>query len=203
MIKQTITYTDFNGDTRTEDFWFHLDKADLLKLHAMRKGGMKEYMQDIVKAEDNEKILEVFDMFILKSIGKRSDDGRQFLRTEETRQEFLSTNAYSEFLFQLAGNADLGAAFVNGIMPAGLEEELKDYAPGGGTVELPADTSTNDAEAKEKAEVPIEMKWSDFTSQQLLDMPRSGWEQLTKNMKPQDMPHDLLVIAMQRRNRQP
>jgi len=203
MIKQTITYKDFNDVERTEDFWFHLDKADILKLHAMRKGGMKAYMEDIVKADDNEKILEVFDMFILKSIGKRSEDGRQFLRTEEIRQEFMSTGAYSEFLFSLAGNADEGAKFVNGIRPAGLEEELKNWSPQG-VVEPPAtdpvlaDTSTNDAEVKE---VPVQIKWSDFTKQQLLEMPQDNFDKLVGNMQPKDMPHELLVVAMEKRSR--
>lgn len=198
MIKQTITYKDFNGDERTEDFWFHLDKADLLKMQAMRKGGMKAYMQDIVAADDNEKILEVFDMFILKSIGKRSEDGRRFERTDEIRAEFTQTNAYSEFLFQLAGNAEQGATFVNGIMPEGLAEELKDFSPQAGTVELPADTSTNDAEAKE---VPVQIKWTDFTKQQLLEMGEHQFVALVGSMRPKDMPHDLLIIAMERKNK--
>lgn len=203
MIKQTITYKDFNEVERTEDFWFHLDKADLLKFHAMRKGGMKAYMEDIVRADDSEKILEIFDMFILKSIGKRSEDGRRFIRNDDIREEFTQTNAYAEFLYQLAGNADEGAKFINGIMPAGLEEELKNYTPQGGTVELPADTSTNDAEAKENpavtAEVPVEIKWTDFTKQQLLEMPAASWEQLVGGMKPKDMPHELLLTAMERK----
>lgn len=196
MIKQTITYTDFNGDSRTEDFWFHLDKADLLKFYAMRKGGMKAYMQDIVAAEDNEKILELFDMFLMKSIGKRSDDGRRFIRNDETREEFQQTNAYSDFLFMLANDAEAGAKFIEGIMPEGLEGELKTMAATE-TVELPADTSTNDAEAKE---VPIRITWTDFTKQQLLEMAEPEFDKLV-TMKPQDMPHDLLVIAMQRKNR--
>ena len=28
MLKETIKYTDCNGVERTEDFWFHLSKAD-------------------------------------------------------------------------------------------------------------------------------------------------------------------------------
>ena len=32
MIKQTITYTDYNGNERTEEYWFNLSKAELLRL---------------------------------------------------------------------------------------------------------------------------------------------------------------------------
>ena len=35
MIKKTITYTDYNGVSRTEDFWFNLTTAELMKMELM------------------------------------------------------------------------------------------------------------------------------------------------------------------------
>ena len=205
MIKQTITYTDFNDVERTEDFWFHLDKADLLELQALRKGGMKAYLEDIVAADDNEKILETFKMFILRSIGKRSEDGRQFIRNDEIRDEFRQTNAYSEFLFSLAGDADAGATFINGIMPANLEKELAKHGiRPTNDVELPADTSTNDAEAKEQAAVvehgPVggDAQWTDFSELQLLTMSQENFDSLLNKIRG-PKPALLLGIGMKRK----
>jgi hypothetical protein len=195
MIKQDITYTDFNDVERTEEFWFHLDKADLLELQAMRKGGLRAYMQEIVESDDNEKILETFKMLILRSIGKRSEDGRQFIRNDEIRDEFRNTNAY---LFSLANDASSGAEFISGILPANLEKDLAKHGVKMDTVELPADTSTNDAEAKEK---PVK-QWTDYTKQELLEMSDRQFTITVGRMAPTEMPRELLVIAMQRKNQQ-
>ena len=32
MLKKTITYTDYNGVRRTEDFWFNLSKAEIMEM---------------------------------------------------------------------------------------------------------------------------------------------------------------------------
>lgn len=182
MIKQTITYTDFNDEERTEDFWFHLDKADLLELQAMRKGGMRAYMLEIVQSDNNEEILNIFKMFILRSIGKRSEDGRQFIRNDEIRDEFRQTNAYSEFLFTLGNNAELGAEFIQGIMPANLEKDLAKHGIKPTTnVELPADTSTNDAEAKEK--VTERRYLNEFTPEEIRLMSDDLFNELRKRTK--------------------
>lgn len=36
MLKETIKYTDYNGVERTEDFWFHLSKAELMEWRWVR-----------------------------------------------------------------------------------------------------------------------------------------------------------------------
>ena len=32
MLKKTITYTDYNGSERTEDFYFNLSKAEAMEM---------------------------------------------------------------------------------------------------------------------------------------------------------------------------
>ena len=32
MLKKTITYTDYNGSERTEDFYFNLSKAEIMEM---------------------------------------------------------------------------------------------------------------------------------------------------------------------------
>ena len=52
MIKKTITYSDFNGNERTEDFYFNLTKAEITKMELSIKGGLSEMIQRIVAAQD-------------------------------------------------------------------------------------------------------------------------------------------------------
>ena len=41
MLKKTITYVDYNGTERTEDFYFNLTKAEILEMELSTEGGMQ------------------------------------------------------------------------------------------------------------------------------------------------------------------
>ncbi len=201
MIKQTITYKDFTGATNTEDFYFHLDKADLLEMQAERKGGMKEYMQDLIKTDNKLEILRIFRMFIMKSVGRLSEDGRRLKRDQDVRDEFEQTEAYQEFLFYLANDGEAAAKFLDNLMPEDLMEQVR--AEGGMTdLELPADTSTNDAELKDQPEIVKE--WTDFTSEELLAMDEPQFLKLVESSKKggNNVPRMLVIIAGRRKTQQ-
>ena len=57
MLKKTITYEDFNGETVSEDFFFHLSKAELVELELSHQGGLSAALQRIVDAEDGKSII--------------------------------------------------------------------------------------------------------------------------------------------------
>ena len=42
MLKKTITYNDYNGVERTEDFYFNLSKAEILEMEMGTSGGLAE-----------------------------------------------------------------------------------------------------------------------------------------------------------------
>ena len=52
MIKETITYTDYNGVERKEDFYFNLTKAEIMEMEMSTQGGLAEMIQRIVAAQD-------------------------------------------------------------------------------------------------------------------------------------------------------
>ena len=120
MLKKQITYTDFNGDTVTEDFYFHLSKADLIELEMSHNGGLSAAMQRIVAAEDTKSILEEFKNIILLSYGQRSLDGKRFIKNDQLREEFKSSEAYSTLFMELVTETDSAVKFMNGIIPADM-----------------------------------------------------------------------------------
>ena len=124
MLKQEITYEDFNGDTRTETFYFNYTRPELLEWELSEKGGMRKMMQEIVKAEAQKEIVDVFKTFLLNAYGEKSDDGRKHKKTQELRDDFASTAAYAAFYMQLAEDASLAARFINGVVPKGMAQEL-------------------------------------------------------------------------------
>ena len=123
MLKKTITYEDFNGETVSEDFFFHLSKAELVELELSHEGGLSEALQKIVEAEDGKSIIAEFKNIILGAYGKRSEDGKRFIKNQALREEFESTEAYSTLFMELVTDAEVAAEFINGVIPQGMAEE--------------------------------------------------------------------------------
>lgn len=118
MLKKTITYQDYNGVERTEDFYFNLTKAEIMEMEMSTTGGLAEMIQRIVAAQDAPAIIKIFKDLVLKAFGEKSPDGKRFIKTEEGARAFSQTEAYSNLFMELATDADAAAAFVNGIVPA-------------------------------------------------------------------------------------
>ena len=122
MLKKTITYVDYNGMERTEDFYFNLSKAEVAEMELSVQGGFSKMLEEIVASKDNVQIVNLFKQMVLKSYGEKSPDGRRFIKSDEIAQAFAQTEAYSEIFMELALNEDKAAEFVNGIMPANLDK---------------------------------------------------------------------------------
>lgn len=117
MLKKTVTYTDYNGSERTEDFYFNLTKAEIMEMELSTSGGLAEMIQRIVKAQDAPAIIKIFKELVLKAYGEKSPDGKRFIKSEEISTAFSQTEAYSQIFMELATDSDAAAAFVNGIVP--------------------------------------------------------------------------------------
>ena len=128
MIAKTMTYKDFNNVERTETFYFNLTPAEAIEMEVMESGGLGVYIDRIIQEQDARKIIEIFKDLILRSYGVKSNDGKHFLKDEKLRTAFASTNAYSDLFMQLATNAEMASAFVNGIVPQMTEEEIARFA---------------------------------------------------------------------------
>lgn len=117
MIKKTITYTDYNGHERTEDFHFNLSKFELLEMEHGTAGSLSDMLKKISTSNDEGKLIEYFKTIILKSYGVKTEDGKQFIKNDELRDSFLQTEAYSELFMELAYDADAAINFIKGIVP--------------------------------------------------------------------------------------
>lgn len=127
MIKKTITYTDYNGVERTENFYFNLSKAEVMEMEMSADGGMAASVQKIVDARDAPAIIRVFKDLVLKAYGVKSDDGRRFMKTKPDgsryADDFKETEAYSQIFMELATDTDAASKFINGIIPADLAQQ--------------------------------------------------------------------------------
>lgn len=133
MRKETITYTDYEGETRTEDFFFNLNKAEVLELEMSWDGGLQKFLQRIVNEKDQKRIIEMFKMIVLKSYGEKSMDGKKFLKVDDqgrslAQLNFVPTEAYSELFMKLATDEKAASDFINGIIPKNITEDHKEPA---------------------------------------------------------------------------
>lgn len=123
MLKQSITYTDFNGDTRTEVLYFNLTEAELVDIQADSERGIQADLQDAIDAKDVKQILEFIKMLVHKSYGIKSEDGRYFRKSEEITSDFVSSALYSDLLLNLfQDEGQRGVDFITGLMPKDLLE---------------------------------------------------------------------------------
>mgnify|MGYP000862137162 FL=1 len=116
MRKETITYTDYNNVTRTEDFFFNLNEAELTALQYGVDGGLKEMLERIVKSNDNKQIMVCFHELIAKSYGEKSPDGRRFIKSKELSEAFMQTEAYNELMLRFMTDANYSAGFINDVL---------------------------------------------------------------------------------------
>lgn len=120
MLKKTITYVDYNGNERTENYYFNLSKAELMEMELGVTGGYTEMLTSIVEAQDVPTLIKIWKDLILKAYGEKTADGKRFVKSKEMAEAFSQTEAYSDLFMELATNTDAAIEFAKGIMPAEL-----------------------------------------------------------------------------------
>lgn len=129
MLKKHVEYVDYNGNERKEDYYFNLNKAEIMEMELSTSGGLAEMIQQVVASQDSPKIVKIFKDLVLRSYGQKSLDGKRFIKNDQIREEFEQTEAYSIIFMELATDADAAAKFVNGIVPADLAKQQNALPP--------------------------------------------------------------------------
>lgn len=124
MLTITETYTDWNGNLRTEDFRFHFSQAELMEMEMSTEGGFSARVNRILNANSQTELFQIMKAFVLDAFGVKSDDGRRFMKDEEIRRGFQECPAYSKIFMRLATNSDEAAKFINGVTPEDMPKPM-------------------------------------------------------------------------------
>lgn len=119
MFKQNIKYTDFNGNEQQEDFYFHLSLPEVVRLEAEFGGSISVYANKVVEDGNYTEIINFLERIILTSYGRKSADGKSFLKSEELRKEFEHSQPYAELFEMLLTNPELARKFGESIADTG------------------------------------------------------------------------------------
>lgn len=127
MFKKTIKYKDFFGDERTEDFYFNMNKAEVVEWQYSVNGGINRLFEKIVNDGDQSLLVNMIKDLIRRSYGERSIDGKRFEKKRNGQflfDDFEQTMAYEALFMELIQDEKAAAEFINGLMPPDLVAQM-------------------------------------------------------------------------------
>ena len=142
MLKKVISYTDFNGNTKSKICYFNLNRPELME---MRRSPLEE-MQKIItrirgmedpdselstveKDEIQEKMGAILRDLVIQSYGIKSDDGESFSKRVGNRrygagEDFTETMAYDALYMEMISKPKNLIEFVRMIIPEDARNSL-------------------------------------------------------------------------------
>lgn len=136
MITRTVTYTDYDGNTRKEKLYFNLTQFEATEIAVELPDGVTEELKNedgddqttvavhLIEKLGNKGVMDFIKKMVLKSYGVKSPDGRRFIKSEELTTEFTQTPAFSEFMIKLMTDDNEASSFINGVIPAELAAKI-------------------------------------------------------------------------------
>lgn len=126
MLKRILEFEDYDGNKRSEEHFFNLNKAEVIKwLTTSGDYTLDKVLERLANERNGKKIMEIFEDLIRMSYGRKSLDGRKFEKSEEIWNDFFQTEAYSVLFTDLVTDAAKAADFINGIIPSELAKEVE------------------------------------------------------------------------------
>jgi hypothetical protein len=131
MLKQTITYQNFDNEEVEETLYFNIsksvtiEKAEEVIARWTEVQNMLEGQQRDLEISEVKKLVNIVKYMMELSYGVRSDDGRYFEQSPELWAQFTQSAAFDHFLFSLFQDVTKCTTFVVGVFPKELQEEAR------------------------------------------------------------------------------
>lgn len=201
MIKKTITYEDYNGDEVSEDFYFGLTKLELMEMEINHEGGLSAYIEKLTETTVGAEAYHLFKDILLKSVGRKSDDGRRFIKKDpETgrplSEDFETSPAMTELIFSFLQDGNNAAEFMRGLLPSAMVNEVEKEAAKTGT---PSPLAVAPPPEAAKTEEKSLKALNDYSKEELLELSQEDFDKVA-GTDPSKMSKAVLTIAFQRKN---
>lgn len=129
MVKETIKYIGFDDKEREEDFYFNLNKTELMEAELSVPGGLSTAFEKAMKAKNIAAVVFMFRDLLWRAYGEKTADGRGFHKSPQLTQAFVETPAYDKLFMELVTSEDKARVFLDNLMPKDLLAEAKNNAP--------------------------------------------------------------------------
>lgn len=126
MIKRTVKYKDFLGNTREDEFRFNLTEDEMMDLVKEDEMFSQDHIAHVMEIKDGIEMYRILRRMILASYGVLTEDGKVFRKPAEALYDFAHSAAYTQLLEDLTGTEDFGKlkSFIMGIIPSKYAERL-------------------------------------------------------------------------------
>ena len=163
MLKKAITYTDFNDNVKTKNYYFNLTKPELMEMKRSPLYEMQEVVERIrgmenpdekLSYEEKDEIQEqmgaILRNLVIQSYGVKSEDGERFSKRVGNRrygagEDFVETMAYEALYMEMISDINNLLNFVRAVIPADVRSNL-DNIPELKDNIIPMPTSSSDEE---------------------------------------------------------
>lgn len=130
MLTKAITYEDYNGNKKTKNFYFHLSKYEIAKMHIYADGGLEQYIKKMIESGNSKDIFKYFEDFVISCYGEKSADGEEFIKNDEVREKFKNHPAYDVLMMEFIEGGDKAMSdFINAVVPHEIAETMKNSDP--------------------------------------------------------------------------
>lgn len=209
MIKQTITYKNYEDPPQevTEDFYFNLNKIEIMEMELDWEGGLKNYIEKLQKTTAGKEAYYLFKWIIEKSYGIKKSNNR-FEKEDDNGhrhwKDFEDSPALSELIFSFISDGNDAAKFVQGLLPPGAVEEAqrelaKQQTEGQNEATPAVEASTSPVAPEPKKDETVKT-YDDYTTLELREMSDDEFFALLPS-KESDWSREQLLMAMHRRNK--
>ena len=128
MYPKRIKFEDYNGVKHEQTFLFNMTETELTKMQYSHEGNFQEYVQKLIETRNEADIIDLIEKFVVMSYGEKSADGQRFVKIapdgHKLGLDFIQTEAYNVLFMELATNADAAIAFITGILPAKVRNQI-------------------------------------------------------------------------------
>ena len=126
MFSRDFEYTGYDGKPKKDTYWFNLTEAELYEIDLSSVRGFTAEMTQLLKEERTKEIVDAFKGIILSAVGVVSADGRKFLKSEEIKEDFYRSKAYSQLFVELVSSGEKVAEFLKGAIPDEIRKKMEE-----------------------------------------------------------------------------
>lgn len=126
MYKKTITYTNFNGDVVTKDFYFNITEAEITLRQLETDGNWTQTLERIKDSNKGSVVFPEFKKIIKWTYGEKSADGEQFIKSEEAWARFENSEPWSALIMELITSENYAQEFITAVLPQNLAARAKE-----------------------------------------------------------------------------